>query len=166
MASTSPLIEQLAGSYSREAIINGDSSEPLLAPDDSRIEAEAVRQELRISAKSGNRARVQFKIQGAQASRPSCSGQEIFRVSADGKRLVFGFDLEDGSGLVTGPMTGELESTSENEGMDSACSMSLSLNKAGALELKSSLMCKIELCGAGQSLDQDENGTVFLRQQK
>lgn len=144
----SSFVEEVSGTYTRTVPVTGNSGSTLTV-DDVEVNAKDIEQVLTIKAISKEKAKVSFRISSGEGSRPSCNGEEIFRVGADGKSLVYGFDLEDG--------------TDQAGDFNTSCSMSLSKGNSGSLEFKSSASCKVEMCGAGNTLDQDGNLTIFQK---
>ncbi len=139
-ATSENLLDQIAGRYSRTA-----AGEASMNSEDEVIEASKIRQDLAIlPIKNSASARVSFYIGSGHGAQASCSGEEIFHVSQDGKSLYSGADLSTEGGSDSMAL----------ENFDGACSMTLSKGNEGSVTLRSSSQCQIEMCGAGTGMNQ------------
>lgn len=141
----STLLDQMAGRYTREGAI-----ESSLNIEDEVIEGHQIRQILAITPiKNSASARVSFYVGSGTGSQASCSGEEIFHISENGKSLFFGADLNS-AGL-------------QPEDFDGACSMTLNRTASGSIVIRSSVSCQIEMCGAGGSINGLGHSSEFMK---
>lgn len=141
----SSLLDQMAGRYTREGAV-----ESMMNIEDEVIEGHQIRQVLAITPiKNSASARVSFYVGSGTGSQASCSGEEIFHISENGKSLFFGADLNS-AGV-------------QPDEFDGACSMTLNKTTSGSVVIRSSVSCQIEMCGAGGTINGLGQASEFVK---
>jgi hypothetical protein len=106
----------------------------------SEMQYDQARQQMAVRSVSADAASVSFFIGSEEGAKPSCSGENIkFVAVPDSQSLVYPLD-------------------------QLGCEMKLTIVQGGGLKFESTAVCSIELCGAGNTLNQDGDFTIFSKE--